>query len=72
MHKAFHKDMVWITTKPVIRFESVRSLVAISVQKGLKLHQLDVTAAFLNGYLEEEVYMKQPEGFVVEGKERNI
>ena len=64
--------MVWITTKPVIRFESVRSLVAISVQKGLKLHQLDVTAAFLNGYLEEEVYMKQPEGFVVEGKEHLV
>ncbi len=57
------------TFSPVIRFESVRSLVAISIQKGLKLHQLDVTEAFLNGDLEEEIYMKQPEGFVVKGKE---
>ena len=60
------------TFSPVIRFESVRSLVAISIQKGFKLHQLDVTAAFLNGHLEEEVYMKQPEGFVVKGKEHLV
>ena len=52
------------TFSPVIRFESFRTLVAVAVQKGLKLHQLDITAAFLNGHLEEEVFMKQPEGFV--------
>ena len=46
---------------PVIQFESFRTLVAIAVQKGLKLHQLDITAAFFNGRLEEEVFMKQPE-----------
>ena len=57
------------TFSPVIRFESFRSLIAVAVQKRLKLHQLDITAAFLNGHLEEEVFMKQPEGFVVERKE---
>ena len=57
------------TPSPVVRFESIRTVVALSVQKGLKLHQLDVTSAFLNGELEDEVYMKQPEGFEVEGKE---
>ena len=60
------------TFSPVIRFESVRSLIAISVQKGFQLHQLDVTAAFLNSHLEKEVYMKQPEGFVVKGKEHLV
>ena len=60
------------TFSPVIRFESFRSLVAVAVQKRLKLHQLDITAAFLNGHLEEEVFMKQPEGFVVEGKEHLV
>ncbi len=57
------------TFSPVIRFESLRGLIVIAVQKDLKLHQLDVTAAFLNGVLQEDVYMEQPEGFVVEGKE---
>ena len=60
------------TFSPVIRFKSFRSLVAVAVQKRLKLHQLNITAAFLNGHLEEEVFMKQPEGFVVEGKEHLV
>ena len=49
------------------RLESVRALIALSVQQALKLHRVDVITAFLNGELEEEVYMKQPEGFVVPG-----
>ena len=48
---------------PVVRQESLRLLIALSVQDGLKLHQVDVATAFLNGTLEEEVYMMQPEGF---------
>lgn len=60
------------TFSPVIRFESFRNLVAVAVQKGLKLHQLDITAAFLNGHLEDEVFMRQPDGFVVEGKEHLV
>ena len=57
------------TFSPVERFESIRTVVALSVQRGLKLHQIHVTSAFLNGELEDEVYMKQPEGFEVEGNE---
>ena len=53
---------------PVVRLESFRTLVALSVQHGLKIHQVDVTTAFLNGELEEEVYMKQPSGFSAEGQ----
>jgi len=55
------------TFYPVVRQESLRTLIAMSLQGGLKLHQVDVNTAFLNGTLEEEVYMQQPEGFVKEG-----
>ena len=54
------------------RLESVRALISLSVQQGLKLHQVDLTTAFLNGELEEVVYMKQPEGFVIPGKEHLV
>ncbi|MCP3677051.1 MAG: hypothetical protein GY721_05525, partial [Deltaproteobacteria bacterium] len=51
------------TFSPVAAFRSLRILFALSIQFGLKLHQLDVVAAFLNGELDHEIYMKQPRGF---------
>ena len=57
---------------PVVRQESLRVLIALSIQYGLKLHQVDVTTAFLNGNLWEEVYMKQPQGFFNEGEEHLV
>ena len=52
---------------PVVRFESLRTLIAVAVQQGIMLHQMGVISAFLNCKIEEEVYMKQPEGFVHRG-----
>jgi hypothetical protein len=43
--------------------EAIRKLLAFSVAKGFKLYQMDVKSAFLNGFLEEEVYVKRPSGF---------
>ncbi len=52
------------TFAPVVRFETVRVIIAAAAKRGLLLHQLDVETAFLNGTLQEEVYLEQPEGFV--------
>jgi hypothetical protein len=51
------------TFAPVARLEAIRILLAFSVAKGFKLYQMDVKSAFLNGFLEEEVYVKQPPSF---------
>jgi hypothetical protein len=53
------------TFAPVARLEAIRILLAFSVAKGFKLHQMDVKSAFLNGVLEEEVYVRQPLGLRV-------
>jgi hypothetical protein len=48
------------TFAPISRLEAIGILLALSVAKGFKLHQMDVKSAFLNGVLEEEVYVRQP------------
>ena len=54
---------------PIARLDIVRILISLAAHHSWKIYQLDVKSAFLNGILEEEVYVKQPEGFVVEGQE---
>ncbi|KAL4301915.1 hypothetical protein GQ457_10G014520 [Hibiscus cannabinus] len=51
------------TFSPVSKKDSLRIVLALVTQFDLELQQMDVKTAFLNGDLEEEVYMKQPEGF---------
>jgi len=60
------------TFSPVVRFESVRTVVALGAQHRFQLHQMDVSTAFLHGELNEEVYMKQPEEFVEQGNEHLV
>lgn len=57
---------------PVTRMETIRVLMAIRAQKRWPIYQLDVKSAFLNGDLNEEVFVSQSEGFVVEGKEQQV
>jgi hypothetical protein len=54
---------------PVSSKDSFRIIIALVAYYNLELHQMDVKSAFLNGDLYENVYMAQPKGFVVEGKE---
>ena len=60
------------TYAPVARIISIRVLVALESIYKLMVHQMDVKIIFLNGNLDEEVYMDQPEGFVLPGNERKV
>ena len=60
------------TYSPVTRISSIRMLIAIAAIHNLEIHQMDVKTAFLNGDLDEEIYMEQPEGFIVPGQEKKV
>ncbi|GJS98763.1 zinc finger, CCHC-type containing protein [Tanacetum coccineum] len=60
------------TYAPVARITTIRLLLALAAIHNLVIHQMDVKTAFLNGDLDEEVYMKQPEGFVMPGNEHKV
>ncbi|GJV31553.1 retrovirus-related pol polyprotein from transposon TNT 1-94 [Tanacetum coccineum] len=60
------------TYSPVTRITSIRTIIAIAALRNLEIHQMDVKTAFLNGDLEEEIYMNQPEGFIAPGQEGKV
>nr|GFA96241.1 zinc finger, CCHC-type [Tanacetum cinerariifolium] len=60
------------TYAPVARISTIRLLLALAAIHDLVIHQMDVKTAFLNGDLDEEIYMKQPEGFVIPGHESKV
>ena len=57
------------TFSPVLCKDSFRIIMTLVANYDLELHQMDMKTAFLNGDLYENIYMAQPKGFVVEGKE---
>jgi hypothetical protein len=60
------------TYAPVARIASIRVLLALASIFNLYVHQMDVKTAFLNGDLDEEVYMEQPEGFIMHEHEKKL
>ena len=50
----------------------MRVIISLASVLGWKLHQMDVKTAFLNGKVEQEVYVEQPEGFVINSKESHV
>nr|KYP39854.1 Retrovirus-related Pol polyprotein from transposon TNT 1-94 [Cajanus cajan] len=60
------------TFAPVTRLDTIRALIALAAHNGWNIYQLDVKSAFLNGVLEEQIYVEQPLGFVIKGHEGKV
>ena len=57
------------TFSPVAMLKSIRILLVVAASLDYEIWQMDVKTAFLNGSLEEDIYMQQPEGFIARGQE---
>jgi len=60
------------TFAPTAKWNTIRLTLALAAEEGWKVHQMDVKSAFLNGDIQEEVYMTQPLGFEIEGQEHKV
>jgi len=56
----------------VARYTSIRTIIAIASVMGWKLHQMDVKNAFLNGVVDQEMYIEQPKGFTFHESESHV
>ena len=60
------------TFLPVAMIKSIKILLSIETYYDYEIWQMDVKTAFLNGYLEENIYMMQPDGFITKGQEHMV
>ena len=60
------------TFSPVARYTSIRLVLALAIVMKWKIHHMDVNTAFLNGAVEEEVYVEQPLIFETHDRETNV
>ena len=60
------------TFAPVACYNSIRSVIYLAAHMGWEIHQMDVKTTFLNGVIEEEVYIEQPEGFETDEKRTHV
>ena len=57
---------------PIARLESMQLLLAIAAQRSWTVHHMDVKSVFLNGEIQEEIYVSQPLGFAQKGQEAKV
>jgi hypothetical protein len=60
------------TFAPVARYTSIREIISLASFMGWRIYQMDVKTEFLNEIIVEEVHIKQPQGFEVNGKESHV
>ena len=56
----------------VAQYSFIRVVMSIVIEMGWKIHRMDVKSAFLNGLLQEEVKMEQPQGFEIDGRDSHV
>jgi hypothetical protein len=61
-----------VVFSPVVKHTSIRDLLALVALFYLEIEKMDVNTTFLHGELEKKIFMSQPEGFVIEGKENHV
>ena len=65
-------DDFFDTYSPVVQLATIRVLLSLAASYGFLVHQMNVKTAFVNGELEEEIYMDQPNGFVSKDQEEMV
>jgi hypothetical protein len=60
------------TFTPMARYTLIRTIIALVAKMKRKLHQIDAKTTFLNGVIEEEVYIEKPQGFEVEDRRSHV
>lgn len=55
------------TFAPVVKLATVRVIIARATAKNWHLHQIDINNALLHGYIDEDIFMKPPEGYTKAG-----
>ena len=71
-YKQHHGIDYFNTYALVARISSIHVLLSLASIHNLIIHQMDVKTTFLNGNLEEEIYMEQPKGFILRGQEKKV
>jgi hypothetical protein len=72
--RGFSQKREWNTRifSPVTRYASIHIFISISLVMRWRIHHMDVKKTFLNGIIEEEVYIEKPHGFEVHGRESHV
>jgi hypothetical protein len=60
------------TFAPIAKYTSIRTIIALTAKMKWNLHQMEVKTAFLNGVIEEEVYIEKPQWFEVEDRKSHV
>jgi hypothetical protein len=60
------------TIAPLARYTSIKDVISLASVTGWRIHHMDVKTTFLNGVIEEEVYIEKPQGFEVHGMEYHV